>query len=163
MIAFEARAVGQGSLSPQQGLTGCAAAFTTPPCAPRVEAPPIGPVPGPGSPLARVSAPREQQQAPEDVDLSGDAVELSALLQQFRRRLEDPLLPLPDPTVVCRRLFSVSWPIRWPIRRSKRIAAKGKGLTSSKVKRAQRLLMVKLGIGDCLVELPPWWYLVGLP
>jgi hypothetical protein len=69
-------------------------------------------------------------------------VELSALLQQFRRRLYDPLLPLPDPTVVRRRLFSVSRPIR----RSKRIAAKDKGLASSTVKRAQQLLMVKLGI-----------------
>jgi hypothetical protein len=68
---------------------------------------------------------------------------LEALLQQFRRRLDDPLLSLPDPTVVRRRLFSVARPT---VRRSKRIAAKGKGLGSSAVKRAQRLLMHKLGI-----------------
>jgi hypothetical protein len=68
---------------------------------------------------------------------------LEALLQQFRRRLDDPLLSLPDPTVVRRRLFSVARPT---VRRSKRIAAKGKGLASSAVKRAQRLLMHKLGI-----------------
>jgi hypothetical protein len=81
-------------------------------------------------------------QATESADVPDDTVELSALLQQFRRRLDDPLLPLPDPTVVRRCLFTVSRPIR----RSKRIAAKGKGLASSTVKRAQRLLMVKLGI-----------------
>jgi hypothetical protein len=81
-------------------------------------------------------------QATEGVDVPDDTVELSALLQQFRRRLDDPLLPLPDPMVVRRRLFTVSRPIRG----SKRIAAKGKGLVSSTVKRAQWLLMVKLGI-----------------
>jgi hypothetical protein len=59
---------------------------------------------------------------------------------------------LPDPTVVRRRLFSVSKPT---VRRSKRIAAKGKGVASSVVKRAQRILMHKLGIcreGDKLSE-----------
>jgi hypothetical protein len=62
---------------------------------------------------------------------------------QFRRRLDDPLLPLPDPKVVRRRLFSVSKPTA---RRSKRLAAKGKGIAPSTVKHAQRLLMQKLGI-----------------
>jgi hypothetical protein len=74
---------------------------------------------------------------------AGDASELEALLMHFRRRLDDPLLPLPDPKVVRRRLFSVSKPTA---RRSKRLAAKGKGIAASTVKRAQRLLMQKLGI-----------------
>jgi hypothetical protein len=77
------------------------------------------------------------------VPVSADAAELDALLQQFKRRLDDPLLPLPDPKVVRRRLFSVSKPT---VRRSRRLAAKGKELASSAVKRAQRLLMIKLGI-----------------
>jgi hypothetical protein len=74
---------------------------------------------------------------------AANALELDALLQQFKRRLDDPLLPLPDPKVVRRRLFSVARPVT---RRSKRIAAKGKGLATSVVKRAQRILMQKLGI-----------------
>jgi hypothetical protein len=78
---------------------------------------------------------------------AGDASELEALLMQFRRRLDDPLLPLPDPKVVRRRLFLVSKPTA---RHSKRITAKGKGITASTVKRVQRLLMQKLGI--CKVE-----------
>jgi hypothetical protein len=45
--------------------------------------------------------------------------------------------------VVRRRLFSVSRPTA---RQSKRLAAKGKGAATSSVKRAQRLLMHKLGI-----------------
>jgi hypothetical protein len=57
--------------------------------------------------------------------------------------LDDPLLSLPDPKIVRRRLFSVSKPTA---RRSKRLAAKGKGLSTSVVKRAQRILMHKLGI-----------------
>jgi hypothetical protein len=76
-------------------------------------------------------------------DAAVAAAELTALLQQFRQRLDDPLLPLPDPVVVRRRLFSVSKPAT---RRSRRIAARGKGLASSVVKRAQRILMHKLGI-----------------
>jgi hypothetical protein len=72
-----------------------------------------------------------------------NAAELAVLLEQFRRRIDDPLLALPDPTVVRRRLFSVSKPAT---RRSKRIAARGKGVASSVVKRAQRILMHKLGI-----------------
>jgi hypothetical protein len=76
-------------------------------------------------------------------DAAVAAAELAALLQQFRQCLDDPLLPLPDPVVVRRRLFSVSKPAT---RRSRRIAARGKGLASSVVKRAQRILMHKLGI-----------------
>jgi hypothetical protein len=78
-----------------------------------------------------------------DQDAMVAAAELTALLQQFRQRLDDPLLPLPDPVVVRRRLFSVSKPAT---RRSRRIAVRGKGLASSVVKRAQRILMHKLGI-----------------
>jgi hypothetical protein len=52
-------------------------------------------------------------------------------------------LSLPDPKIVRRRLFLVSKPTA---RRSKRLAAKGKGLAASVVKRAQRLLMHKLGL-----------------
>ncbi|KAK1678599.1 hypothetical protein QYE76_039447 [Lolium multiflorum] len=73
----------------------------------------------------------------------GDDQALSALLRQFRRRLDDPLLPLPDPKVVRRRLFHVAQP---SARRSRRLAAKGKGAAVSVVKRAQRLLMEKLGV-----------------
>jgi hypothetical protein len=76
---------------------------------------------------------------------TNDAAELAALLAQFKRRLDDPLLSLPDPKVVRRRLFSVS-KSKTTARRSKRLAAKGKGLATSVVKRAQRLLMLKLGI-----------------
>jgi hypothetical protein len=82
--------------------------------------------------------------------IDGSAAELALLLDQFKRRLDDPLLALPDPTVVRRRLFSVSKPT---VRRSKRIAAKGKGVAV--VKRAQRIVMHKLGIcreGDKLSE-----------
>jgi hypothetical protein len=68
---------------------------------------------------------------------------LIELLQQFRQRLDDPLLALPDPKVVRRYLFSAS---RRSARRSVRLAAKAKGLPASVVKRAQRLLMVKLDI-----------------
>ena len=68
---------------------------------------------------------------------------LSVLLRQFRRRLDEPLLPLPDPKVVRRRLFHVK---PSPARRSRRIAAKVKGVPVSAVKRAQRVLMQKLGI-----------------
>jgi hypothetical protein len=75
--------------------------------------------------------------------LREDALTLTALLQQFRRRLEDPLLSLPDPKIVHRRLFHAS---PSTARRSKRLAAKGKGVSVSAVKRAQRILMSKLGI-----------------
>jgi hypothetical protein len=70
------------------------------------------------------------------------AVTLSALLQQLKCRIEDPLLPLPDPTVVRRRLFQV---VPSAARRSRRIAAQ-KGKPASAVKRAQRMLMCKLGV-----------------
>jgi hypothetical protein len=79
----------------------------------------------------------------EPEGLADQSLELAALLQQFKRRIDDPLLPLPDPKIVRRRLFSVSKPTA---RRSKRLAAKGKGVATSVVKRAQRLLMHKLGL-----------------
>jgi hypothetical protein len=66
-----------------------------------------------------------------------------SLLRQLRVQLDDPLLPMPDPKVVRRRLFAVSTPAT---RRSRRIAAIGKGINGSVVKRAQRLLMQKLGL-----------------
>jgi hypothetical protein len=71
----------------------------------------------------------------------GDVQTLTDLLRHFRRRLDDPLLPLPDPKVVRRRLFSVKQP---SARRSRRLAAKGAG--TSAIKRAQRILMEKLGV-----------------
>jgi hypothetical protein len=48
---------------------------------------------------------------------------------------------LPDPVVVRRRLFQV---VRPSARRSRRLAAKGAGVSA--VKRAQRILMQKLGV-----------------
>jgi hypothetical protein len=48
-------------------------------------------------------------------------VSLFALLCQFRLRLEDPLLHLPDPKIVRRRLFQVP---SASARRSRRLAAK---------------------------------------
>ncbi|KAM0844348.1 hypothetical protein ACQ4PT_057112 [Festuca glaucescens] len=57
--------------------------------------------------------------------------------------LEDPLLPLPEPRVVRRPLFSVA---PTSARRSRTIAVKNKGIPGSMVKMAQRLLMKKLGI-----------------
>lgn len=74
---------------------------------------------------------------------SHDAATLMSLLRQLRVQLDDPLLPMPDPKVVRRRLFAVSTPAT---RRSRRIAAIGKGINGSVVKRAQRLLMQKLGL-----------------
>jgi hypothetical protein len=68
---------------------------------------------------------------------------LLSLLRQFRLQLENPLLPLPDPKVVRRRLFSGA---KSTVRRSRRIAAKDKGIPISAVKKAQRLLMQQLGI-----------------
>ena len=73
---------------------------------------------------------------------AADTAELLRLLELFRRRLEDPLLSLPDPRLVRRRLFVVSKP---STRRSRRIAGKGVVATSA-IKRAQALLMKKLGI-----------------
>jgi hypothetical protein len=72
-----------------------------------------------------------------------DALTLSALLLRFRQRLEDPLLSFPDPRIVCRRLFQV---VPSSARRSRRLADKGKGTTTSIVKRAQWILMQKLGL-----------------
>jgi hypothetical protein len=65
------------------------------------------------------------------------------LLQGFRQQIGDPLLSLPDPHVVRRRLFSGK---RLATRASKRIAAKRRGISPSVVKKAQRLLMEKLGL-----------------
>jgi hypothetical protein len=85
--------------------------------------------------------PHEAAQIPPSPPPAVGAAALEALLQQFRSRIEDPLLALPDPKVVRRRLFQVSQP---SARRSKRLAAKGKG--TSAIKRAQRILMHKLGV-----------------
>ena len=71
-----------------------------------------------------------------------DVGTLISLLQQFRLQLEDPLLPLPDPKVIRRRLFhAVS-----SRRKSRRISVKDKGISMSIVKKAQKLLMKKLGL-----------------
>jgi hypothetical protein len=69
--------------------------------------------------------------------------DLSALLHLLRRKIDEPLLPLPDPVVVRRKLFHVAQPTA---RRSQRIAALRKGQPSSAVKRAHVILMKKLGI-----------------
>jgi hypothetical protein len=53
------------------------------------------------------------------------------------------VLSLPDPKVVRRRLFSKARP---STRKSKRIAALRRGTSTATVKKAQRLLMEKLGI-----------------
>lgn len=53
------------------------------------------------------------------------------------------MLALPDPKVVRRRLFQV---VPSSACRSRRLAAKGKGAPLSAVKRAQRILMHKLGV-----------------
>jgi hypothetical protein len=44
----------------------------------------------------------------DDGAAGANAASLASLLRQFRLRIEDPLLPLPDPKVVRRRLFHVS-------------------------------------------------------
>jgi hypothetical protein len=83
---------------------------------------------------------------PPDIDgspLLEDIQTLSVLLQQFCRRLEDPLLSLPDPKLVCLRLFHAP---PSSARHNRRLAAKGKGISLSAVKRAHRILMSKLGI-----------------
>jgi hypothetical protein len=72
-----------------------------------------------------------------------DDATLAALLQQFRLRIDDPLLPLPDPKAVRRRLFSVP---KSTARRSRRLAAKRRGPSTPTIKRAQRILMQKLGV-----------------
>jgi hypothetical protein len=79
-------------------------------------------------------------------DASADATTLSALLKLFRQRLEDPLLCLPDPKIVRRRLFQVP---SASARRSRRLAAKlNHGVSSPAIKRAQVVLMKKLGLCD---------------
>jgi hypothetical protein len=72
-----------------------------------------------------------------------DASKLLSLLRQLRLQLEDPLLPMPEPRLVRRRLFSVQ---SSSVRRSSRIAAKNKGIPGSTIKKAQRMIMKKLGI-----------------
>jgi hypothetical protein len=78
--------------------------------------------------------------AAHDVVTDG-SLSLQALLSQFRHCIDDPLLPLPDPLVVRRRLFQVVRPLA---RRCRWLAAKGTGVSA--VKRAQRMLMHKLGV-----------------
>jgi hypothetical protein len=50
---------------------------------------------------------------------------------------------MPEPKAVRRRLFSVQTS---SVRRSRRLAAKSKGISSSTIKKAQRMIMKKLGI-----------------
>jgi hypothetical protein len=81
---------------------------------------------GPGRAAAPPSlqALDDPQEANADQALASAAADkLTVLLQQFRQRIDDRPLPLPDPKVVRWWLFSVSKPA---MRRSKRIAAKGK-------------------------------------
>jgi hypothetical protein len=68
---------------------------------------------------------------------------LLSLLRHLRLQLEDPLLPMPEPQVVHRRLFSVQ---PTSVGRSRRIAAKSRGISGSTIKKAQRMIMQKLGI-----------------
>ncbi|KAK1696143.1 hypothetical protein QYE76_012840 [Lolium multiflorum] len=70
---------------------------------------------------------------------SSDVAALVGLLQQFRRHLDDPLLPLPDPKVVRRRLFRSG---KGSVRRSRRLAAKSKGVSTPAIKKARKLLGV---------------------
>jgi hypothetical protein len=75
-----------------------------------------------------------------------DGADLTAildLLANFRRQVGSPVLSLPDPKIVRRRLFSRA---RQSTRRSKRIAELRRGVSTTAVKKAQRLLMEKLGI-----------------
>jgi hypothetical protein len=65
-----------------------------------------------------------------------------SLLRQLRLQLEDLLLPMPEPWLVRHRLFLVQ---SSSVRRSHRIAAKNKGISSSTIKKAQRMIMKKLG------------------
>jgi hypothetical protein len=74
--------------------------------------------------------------------VDADAQSLAAMLCQFRQRLDDPLLSLPDLKLVRRCLFQVVPSTA----RSRRIAAKNRGVSGSAIKRAQRILMRKLGI-----------------
>jgi hypothetical protein len=74
---------------------------------------------------------------------SADLMALLELLHNFSRQVGSPLLSLPDPKVVRRRLFSGARP---STRKSKRIAALRRGVSTSTVKKAQRLLLEKLGI-----------------
>jgi hypothetical protein len=80
--------------------------------------------------------------SPAPTPADAETQSLAELLRQFRQRLDDPLLSLPDPKIVRQRLFQV---VPSTARRSRRLAAKNKGAGSA-VKRAQRILMRKLGI-----------------
>jgi hypothetical protein len=91
---------------------------------------------------ARVASADERRHCPSS-PLAEDVQTLTALLPQFRQWIDDPLLALPDPKVVRRRLFRVT---PTSVRRSRRIAAKGSGLPVTALKRVQKVLMEKLGI-----------------
>jgi hypothetical protein len=102
-----------------------------------------GTPPSHGHAAVRIEPPSEASAGSPDVDrVAEDPLTLS-VLQLFRQRLDDPLLSLPDPRIVCQRLFQV---VPSSARRSRRIAAKGKGISVSAVKPTQRILMKKLGI-----------------
>jgi hypothetical protein len=75
--------------------------------------------------------------------VSADLTTLLELLRNFRRQVGSPLLSLPDPKVVRRRLFCRARP---STRKSKRISDLRHGASTSTVKKAQRMLMEKLGI-----------------
>ncbi|KAK1647756.1 hypothetical protein QYE76_065561 [Lolium multiflorum] len=95
-------------------------------------------------PLTAHAAAQIEPSMPAVGSAADEAVTLSALLRQFRLRLEDPLLRLPDPKVVRRRLFHVP---SASARRSRRLAAKcNSGVSSPAIKRAQLILMKKLGL-----------------
>jgi hypothetical protein len=103
-----------------------------------------GTPPSHGHAAVRIEPPSEASAGFPGVDrVAEDLLTLSAMLQQFRQCLDDPLLSLPDPRIVHRWLFQV---VPSSARRSRRIAAKGKGISVSAVKPAQRILMKKLGI-----------------
>jgi hypothetical protein len=81
--------------------------------------------------------------APETQGAPADDITLADLLHQFRMRLDDPRMPLPDSQLVRRHLFAVPKP---SAKRNRRLTAKQCGPSSTTIKRAQRILMQKLRI-----------------
>ncbi|KAK1621212.1 hypothetical protein QYE76_026729 [Lolium multiflorum] len=148
--------------SPMSGPQAAVSGANGHACGPAPHALPNGHASGPTSPatLTRAVAshgvaPANSASPPLDGHAAGhaepaaaaageaDVHTLTELLRQFKQRLEDPLLALPDPKLVRRRLFPL---VHQSTRRSSRLAAKGKGTSMSTIKRAQRVLMQKLGV-----------------
>lgn len=93
-------------------------------------------------PARSSSAPPYQPRTPMmPAPLNGNP-ELAKVIKQIRAHIEDPLLPLP--AVQRGKRARVSVP-EDQLRRSARIAKTSRGLPTSYVQRAQRVLMVRLG------------------